>query len=253
MRAACALFEPCVRVGHHPLSDHNEAEGPKMNSLIRFGIVAAALVAAPLAASAADLPAAPAYKAPAYVAPSYSNWSGFYVGINGGWGFGKSNWQNPATDLQPKGALVGGTLGFNYQTGTWVWGIEGDIDYSAMRQVVDCGIGASCETKNSWLGTARLRLGYGGFMNWMPYITGGAAFGNVKATNSAIGTTESTRFGYTIGAGLEYMFYANWSLKVEYLYADLGKFTCDTCSAVPPPGDVNFKTNIVRAGINYRF
>jgi outer membrane immunogenic protein len=223
-----------------------------ISKLIRSGILAAAVFALPFAAQAADLPA-PSYKAPAYVAPSYSTWSGFYVGINAGYGFGNSTWDDPAVSPKPKGFLGGGTLGFNFQTGTWVWGIEGDGDYSAMKGSVGCGA-ATCETKNSWLATARARLGYAGWTNFMPYITGGGAAGSLKASDSALGTTSKTKFGYTLGAGVEYMLYSNWSIKAEYLYVNLGKFDCGTsCSLVVSPDNVSFKANIVRAGLNYRF
>ncbi len=217
--------------------------------LILAGI--AALLTAPLAAQAADL--SPSYKAPAYVAPLAASWSGFYVGINGGYGWGTSDWDHPAVSPKPAGALAGGTIGYNFQTGTWVWGIEGDLDWSGMKDSVTCGVG-TCETKSDWLGTARARIGYAGWNNWLPYITGGAAFGGLKADNSLTGTTASkTQLGWTAGLGVEYAFRSNWSLKVEYLYADLGKFDCGTsCSAIVPD-DVSFKANLVRLGVNYRF
>ena len=219
--------------------------------MIRTGFAAAALLLAPLAALAADLPA---YKAPAYTAPqiSYANWTGLYVGLNGGYGFGKSNWDFPAVSTSPKGGLIGGTIGYNLQTGTWVWGVEADIDYSMMKGSSVCGLAGTCETKNSWLGTVRGRLGYAGWNNWLPYITAGGAFGDVKASNSATGSGSKTEIGWTAGAGIEYAMFTNWSVKLEYLYVDLGKFNCGlTCGAAPD--DITFKTNLVRAGVNYRF
>ena len=220
--------------------------------LIVTGATAAVLLAAPLGAKAADM-MLPSYKAPAYVAPLYANWTGFYVGLNGGYGFGRSTWDVPAVSPSPKGFLAGGTLGYNLQTGTWVWGVEGDFDWSDMRGSVGCGA-ADCETKNNWLATARLRIGYAGWSNWMPYITGGGAFGSLKASNSAIGDASKTKFGWTAGAGIEYAFLGNWSAKVEYLYADLGSFDCGSaCSAVITSDNVSFTANIVRGGVNYRF
>jgi len=212
----------------------------------------AALLAAPFAAQAADLPQ-PSYKAPGgIVPPAYANWTGFYVGLNAGYGFGTSDWDHPAVSPDPKGALVGGTFGYNFQTGTWVWGLEADIDWSSMKGDATCA-GGNCTTKNDWLGTARARIGYAGWNNWLPYLTAGAAFGDVKAENPAAASVSKTQLGWTAGAGVEYAFRSNWSVKVEYLYADLGKFDCGTtCSAVVPD-NVTFKTNIVRAGINYRF
>lgn len=220
-------------------------------NMIRTGIAAAAFLTMPLAAQAADLPQ-PSYKAPSYVAPVYASWSGFYVGINGGYGFGKSTWEIPAVSPKPKGPLAGATIGYNLQTGTWLWGLEGDIAWSNMKGSEACGAG-TCETKNDWFATARGRLGYAGWNNWLPYITGGAAFGNIKANNSAAGSGKATKVGWTVGAGLEYAFLGNWSVKGEYLYADLGSMDCTGCNAAGAPDKITFKTNIVRAGINYRF
>lgn len=221
-----------------------------MTKLIRTGAAVAAFTFAAFAAQAADLPRS--YKAPAYVAPAYASWNGFYVGINAGYGFGKSTWDVPAVDTSPKGALAGVTVGYNFQTGLWVWGVEGDFDWSGMKGSSDCAVGVTCETKNSWLGTARARLGYAGWNNFLPYITGGAAFGNVKASNSLTGEASKTMIGWTAGVGLEYALWSNWSIKGEYLYADLGKFDCGiSCGAASD--NVTFKANIVRAGLNYRF
>lgn len=224
-----------------------------LTNLIRAGLAASALFIAPIAAQSADMPRS--YKAPAYTAPAYANWSGFYVGINAGYGFGKSNWTNALAttgDFDVKGAMAGGTVGYNFQTGSWVWGLEGDFDWSGMKGTVGAPTCVpDCETKNSWLGTARARLGYAGWNNLMPYITGGAAFGDIKATQGATAFTK-TKIGYTAGVGLEYAFLGNWSTKVEYLYADLGKSTCDvaTCGIET---EAKFKANLVRVGLNYRF
>jgi len=206
---------------------------------------------------AADLPRQ-SYKAPIYSVPGY-NWTGFYAGINGGYGFGKSDWSGTGTtgSTKPKGPLAGITLGYNLQTGSWVWGLEGDVDYSWVKGSDSSGAGAcaagGCETKNTWLGTARGRLGYAGWDRWLPYITGGAAFGSVKMT-SALGPSESkSRFGWTLGGGVEYAVLTNWTAKLEYLYADLGTSNCGTCGPASAPVDVTFKESIVRAGLNYRF
>jgi outer membrane immunogenic protein len=221
--------------------------------MIRSGLAAALLlIAAPLAVQAADLPPQP-YKAPAYVAPepAYATWSGFYVGVNAGYGFGKSDWTDPAESLSPKGFVAGGTFGYNLQTGTWVWGLEGDIDYSSMKDSDDACAAGTCETKASWLGTARLRVGYAGWNNFLPYITGGAAGAGLKASSN-LGSESKMKIGWTAGAGLEYAFMSNWSAKLEYLYADLGSFDCGSCSA-SGSDSVSFKANLVRGGINYRF
>jgi len=211
----------------------------------------AALLMAPLGARAADLPQP--YKAPAgIVAPAYANWTGFYIGINGGYGFGSSDWDSPAISPSPKGGLAGGTLGYNWQTGQWVWGFEADLDWSGMSGDATCG-GGTCSTKDDWLGTARGRLGFAGWNNWMPYITVGAAFGDIKAVNAADASASKTNIGWTAGLGLEYAFRSSWSVKLEYLYADLGKFDCGAVCGPTTPDDVSFKANMIRAGVNYRF
>jgi len=220
--------------------------------LILAGI-AAAMLTAPLGAQAADL-VRPAYKAPAYVAPVAANWTGFYVGLNGGYAFGSSDWDNPAVSPDPAGYVVGGTLGYNFQTGLWVWGFEGDFDWADISGSVTCGAGGSCETSSDWFATARARIGYAGWNNWLPYITGGAAFTDLKASNSNLGTSASnTQIGWTAGVGVEYAFRSNWSAKLEYLYADLGSFDCSTSCSTVVPDNVDFKVNLIRAGLNYRF
>ncbi|HZP78798.1 MAG TPA: outer membrane protein [Pseudolabrys sp.] len=219
-------------------------------------LIIAALALGALAAPAlgADLPR----KAPAYVSAGYS-WTGFYAGINGGYAWGNSAWTlttgGGTGNFNINGPLVGGTIGYNLQTGAWVWGLEADLDWTNIKgssSFAGCA-GGFCETKNSWLGTARGRIGYA-FDRFLPYITGGAAFGNEKLSTGAGAVGTTTRIGWTLGAGLEFAISGPWTAKIEYLYADLGKATCDSaCNGGGTPFDVTFKTNIVRAGINYRF
>ena len=220
-----------------------------MSKTIRTGVSLAALMMAAGAAQAADLPRT--YKAPAYVAPSFANWTGFYAGLNAGYGFGKSDWDVPAVSPEPKGFVGGVTLGYNFQTGMWLWGIEGDAAYSDMKGDETCGAG-TCETKNTWLGTARARLGYAGWNNWLPYVTGGAAVADTMAARAGGASANKTKVGWTAGAGVEYAMWSNWSVKLEYLYVDLGSFDCGiSCGAAVD--NVSFKANVVRAGLNYRF
>ena len=207
----------------------------------------AAAVAAP--ASAADMPMP--YKAAPMPAAGPFNWSGFYVGLNGGYAWGNSTWTDStgatSGDFTASGGMAGGTVGYNLQMSSLVVGFEGDVDASWLKgnAATSC-----CETKNNWFATARARLGYG-MDRFMPFITAGGAFGDVK-TDTAIGSATATRAGWTAGAGVEYAFMGAWSAKLEYLYADLGKASCPaaTCTLAT---DVTLKTNIVRAGVNYHF
>jgi outer membrane immunogenic protein len=205
-------------------------------------------------ATAADLPrAAPAYKAP--VAAPVFNWTGGYIGINGGYGWGTSDWGFFGADAKPSGGLVGLTLGYNWQGigSPWVFGLEGDINWSDMKGSfanLVCPIG--CEIKNEWFGTVRGRVGYA-VDRLMPYVTGGLAFGEVKASINGIGTTSDTNFGWVVGAGLEGALAPNWTAKIEYLYMDLGNTNCGVLLCGPLANDIDFRANIVRAGVNYKF
>ena len=224
--------------------------------LIKAGVAALALFAVSFAAQAADVPIkAPYFKGSPRSVISYYNWTGFYAGVNGGYGTGTSTWSLvPGTDIKPKGAMFGGTLGYNWQSGAIVYGIEGDFDWSGVKGSNDCGVGVTCETSNTWLATFRGRVGYA-FDRWLPYITAGGAYGNVKATASVplaglSASSSSDQLGWTAGAGVEYAFLGNWSAKLEYLYVDLGSFDA---GAAPVVNKVSFKENILRAGLNYKF
>ncbi len=227
-----------------------------MKRMVWAALAALAVAAAMGSANAADMPrrhAAMPAKAPIYAAPY--NWNGFYIGINAGGGWGSSTWSNPAgtADADLAGGLVGGTLGYNYQMGQTVVGFEGDLDWSNIRGTTSNGLctGISCETRNSWLATTRGRIGYA-FDRVMPFVTGGAAFGDIKATPAGLGTTTTTKVGWTLGGGVEFAIAGPWTAKVEYLYADLGKGSCDP-AVCGVSTDVSFTSNIVRGGINYRF
>jgi outer membrane immunogenic protein len=208
------------------------------------------------AAAAADLyrPAPrPYYKVPAYV-PAYT-WSGFYIGVNGGWGFGRSNWDSvtaPTGDFDVSGGVVGGTLGYNYQYQQAVFGVEGDVDWSSIKGTTFTNCVPGCETRNSWLATVRGRLGYAAD-RFMPYITGGGAFGNVQANIPGFPGASNDRAGWTVGGGIEAALAGHWTAKVEYLYVDLGKFDCGTACGATAPDNVDFRTHLLRGGINYRF
>ena len=113
----------------------------------------------------------------------------------------------------------------------------------------------TCTTENRWLTTFRARLGYA-FDRWLPYLTAGGAYGDVRATSNdpASPGASDTRLGWTAGVGLEYAFAGNWTAKIEYLYVDLGSFNCG--AACPPnvaTNDIDFKASILRFGLNYKF
>jgi outer membrane immunogenic protein len=230
-----------------------------MKRLLMAGALA---LAAGGQALAADLPqpGPPPPRAPAtYVkapAPVFS-WTGIYVGINGGYAFGSSNWSSPGLpstgNFSTNGFLAGGTLGANYQWGQFVFGVEGDGDWSNLGGTTSntsCAVFA-CTTQSDWLATARGRVG----LAWdriLFYGTAGGAFGNLQASSGALPFSSTTQIGWTAGAGIEAAIAPNWTAKVEYLYVDLGSQSCGfaNCGA---PTNVPLTENVVRAGINYKF
>jgi outer membrane immunogenic protein len=219
-----------------------------MKRLFAAGV---ALLALAGTGAAADLYPAPYYRAPAapYAVPLFT-WTGFYLGLNGGGAFGSSTWDS-AGSINTSGGLVGGTIGYNYQVNHFVVGAEADIDWAGISgTTTTAACPAGCKTGDSWLSTIRGRAGYAAD-RFLPFITGGAALGNINATTAGL-TTSATNAGWTVGAGLEFSFSPNWSAKAEYLYVNLGKFNCGfNCGA--PTDNVSFSANIVRGGINYRF
>ncbi len=201
-------------------------------------------------AAAADLPR---YYQPGPVYNPIYTWTGFYIGINGGGGWGRSQWDGLDT-FDVSGGLIGGTVGYNWQFGQALIGAEGDIDWSDIKGTTTVLCPGGCETRNKWLATVRGRLGYA-FDRFLPYFTGGLALGDINATLPVPvlpgGSVSSA--GWTVGAGLEVGLVSNVSLKAEYLYVDLGTFNCGLNCGLPPGGNVSFTTNIFRGGANLRF
>ena len=249
-----------------------------MRNILLASASVALLAASAAGASAADLPGRSSALAPAPVYNNY-NWTGLYVGLNAGGTFGNSNrcgsfapYSNanglPVAGFLPNCAITGvrnsgftggGQIGYNWQSGNIVYGVEGDIDFLnggrrrggntivtggatpanfAGTYVVSNGGGSN----GNAFGTARLRVGYA-FDRFLVYVTGGAAFGgrsignssaafypaplavapgNQFSSYSSVGGGSNNRVGYALGAGLEYALTNNWSVKGEYLYANFG-------------------------------
>jgi outer membrane immunogenic protein len=218
-----------------------------------LGTVALVALGAAVPALAADLPArAPYTKAPAYVAPIY-NWTGFYIGGHVGGAFAGSN-----SLTGSDGRLLGGVQGgADYQFATnWVLGIEAQYSWLGNNNSAVFPGGTLVTNNSDQLGSVTGRLGYA----WGPallYAKGGYAFKDgdhvlVAGSPFGVATTGNTRDGYTVGAGLEYMFAPNWSAKIEYQYYNFGSTTFLTAGSA-------FGTRItddehtVKGGINYRF
>ncbi len=131
--------------------------------------------------------------------------------------------------------------------------MEGDIDWSDINGSSTTACPPGCKTSNTWLSTARGRLGYAAD-RFLPYVTGGVAFGDIRASVPGFGQFSQDRTGWTLGGGLEAALAANWTAKVEYLYVNLGSFNCGlNCGGISATDNVSFHSNVLRAGLNYRF
>jgi outer membrane immunogenic protein len=187
------------------------------------------------AATAADLPRGPA---PYYPPPtSVYNWTGPYAGLNLGYEWGKVTNSN----LEPGGIAGGGQLGYNWQTGQFVLGVETDIQASGADDTF-----APYKFSNPWFGTLRGRAGFA-INNVLLYGTFGLAYGELKGEFFGV-EEDKTLVGWTGGAGMEFGFAPNWSAKVEYLYMDLGS-RAYTITGV----NNGLQASYLRLGVNYHF
>lgn len=243
-------------------------------------------------ASAADLAARPYTKAPPMAVAVY-NWTGWYVGVNGGyaWGDSTGSLSSFTPDFGPavtaggtprflgakhQGGFGGGQVGYNWQTSAWVFGLETDIQGASIggtSTVVFPGGGGIVPSVSTgrdhidWFGTVRGRVGFAA-NNVLFYGTGGFAYGGVHTTASNIftpgtagtfnGSSSATRVGWTAGAGIEWGFAPNWSLKGEYLHVDLGSSNTTIFDPVNFPlssatYSFHHEFDAVRVGVNYRF
>lgn len=211
--------------------------------------------------SAADLPR-PVYKAPALYSPvPVFSWTGFYVGINGGYGWSRFSGTGTfgSDTANAKGWLGGGTVGFNYQIGSFVVGAEGDFDWANVKYTTPLFAG-TLTLKNDYFITAAARLGYAFDRTLLYGKVGGAWTRDKWDGNDGTGgtaTATSNRTGWMVGGGVEYAVWQNLSAKLEYNYLMFGSVTPSFATAgglaVVGTSSVSLKTHIVKAGLNYRF
>jgi outer membrane immunogenic protein len=216
-----------------------------------LGGVALLALAAASPAFAADLSVAPLYKAPPAPIVREYNWSGFYLGVNGGGEWGRSKWDS-TNQFNLSGGLIGGTAGYNWEIGHAVLGLEGDVDWSTLHGSTTTMCTVGCTTRNDWLSTVRGRAGYA-FDRFLPYVTGGLAVGDIRASRPGFPGASHTDAGWTVGGGLEFALTNNWTAKAEYLHVDLGKFNCGFSCGPTATNNVSLHSDAVRAGVNYRF
>jgi outer membrane immunogenic protein len=236
--------------------------------------VALLALAAAGPAGAADMRArAPVYKAPAPIV-TY-NWTGCYVGVNVGYGWARKQWSDGGVEFashSADGVVGGGQIGCDYQTGPWVFGIQGMFDWSGMKGESHKVVGALGpdiidRTRVSWLAMVTGRIGYAVQPMTLLYVKGGAAWVRDKHDECCLppgppvpfddGFVSLTRSGGTVGAGFEHMFQHNWSFFVEYDYIGLGTravtFTPTPPTTAPFIYDIRQNVHTVLVGLNYRF
>ncbi len=204
----------------------------------RIALGAVALISAVSSVQAADLPYES--RAPYTVNQPLNiySWAGPYLGGNLGWDWGSVD-NNPT---RPSGFLGGAQAGYNWQTGPWVFGIEGDLQATGASDTF-----APWKFSNPWFGTVRGRAGYA-INNILFYGTAGLAFGELQGQTFG-GLTEShTNAGWTVGLGTEVGLTRNWSAKIEYLYVDL-----NDSNFVITGAQNGYRFGLLRAGVNYHF
>ena len=289
--------------------------------LILSVAAAIGMLAGITSATAADLAARPYTKAPVVAPVAAYDWSGFYLGVNlgGSWSDNSHDYVMPFTapgnvfancatpagvvapvptgpnpfDLsadcsRPSSFIGGGQIGYNWQAGTWLFGLEADGAWQRLIQHSFTRFGgngslqmggvandtAYFRSEQGALGTFRGRVGYAPGP-WLLYATGGLAVGNVKHSLTEVldpgvscptaptgscrtGSNDVTKTGWTVGAGAEWMFARNWSVGAEYLYVDLGSTTVTLAPtggffATTSSATFEDREHIARVKLNYHF
>ena len=255
----------------------------------KIAAAATLLLVSTVAGSAADM----AMKAAPYAPAPVANWTGFYIGghVGAGWGtteatvtgfsaagLGAFPFDLPLAQVSRSGFLGGGQIGYNFQSGSAVFGVQGDFAGLDVKGTAPCIVAFSCTSKSDWLATVSGRIGAVVADRALIYAKGGAAWMNsthsLKASDLAgvvipgIGGTqltsqESTSWGWLVGMGAEYMITQNWSAFIEYNYIEFDKkneaFNLNT-GAIFGPGpafaanvDLKSTLSIAKVGVNYKF
>lgn len=249
-------------------------------SLLTFSISIA--LGALVYAGPEPLPSGKEMKQVAPAPPPCPTWAGFYVGGFGGYKFGatdidldlEGSWNGPSpsdpfdketieptapNDLDTSGAELGGLIGYNFQLNRWVFGVEADGGYLWLRNSDNTGTftvpatgdlyNVATSFKTHYLFTFAPRIGYA-FCNWMPYVTGGLAVGDIDFEQrinqfdqflagrhlfNEGGSVTETNLGWMVGGGLEYKLASHWSIRAQYQFIDLGSVDFDSRGFSPPP------------------
>ncbi|MGA2027600.1 MAG: outer membrane protein [Syntrophobacteraceae bacterium] len=218
------------------------------------------------------------------------NWTGFYGGLNAGLAVNDSSYTATPTGLfstippadisaltdsgkfNNTAATIGGQVGYNYQCGRFVYGLETDFNYNSSNTsstgfngIAMIGFPFTVSQQVDYFGTLRARLGFTPADRYLIYVTGGLAYGYVSSSSyiplsGAIfsGSSSGMQAGWAVGAGNEYALTNNWSVKLEYLYIDLGSTSYSYSGPGVPPGytyttNIDTAQHVIRVGFNYKF
>jgi outer membrane immunogenic protein len=247
----------------------------------KFLLGAVALVALAAPAAAADLAERPYTKAPPMLAAAY-DWSGFYVGANGGWGTSHKCWDQVFTGIgtfsegchDATGGVAGGQIGYRWQAANWVFGLEAQGDWADLKGRNDSTLFPGIFTNQSKVNAFGLFTGQVGYAvnNVLFYVKGGAAVTSDKfdvftastviPPNTLVASTgDQTRWGGVVGVGLEYGFAPNWSAAVGYdhLFMQDKTVTLTTTGPLFTPGllfsteRIRQDVDLVTVRVNYRW
>jgi outer membrane immunogenic protein len=223
-------------------------------------------------ASAADLAARPYTKAPPPMVAAIYDWSGFYIGANGGWGESHNCWDFlTATGAvigdgcrDRSGGLVGGQIGYRWQAGTWVFGLEAQGDWADLSNTRISVINPAFSTRvrTDGIGLFTGQIGYAWNASLL-YVKGGAAVTGNRfdildtLRGVSLASADATRWGASVGVGFEYGFTPNWSVGVEYDHLFMGHAN-NSFSIVNPIvagaiNRINQDVDMVTLRVNYRF
>jgi outer membrane immunogenic protein len=248
---------------------------PKGRNVKKILLTTTALIALGVApAAAADLAARPYTKAPAAVA--MYDWSGFYAGVNGGWGSSRNRWDETTGVVFPMGShdatggTVGGQIGYRWQAASWVFGVEAQgnwADFHGSNAIPLTVPSLTNDTRVDAFGLFTGQVGYAA-NNVLFYVKGGAAVTSNRYRMLLTGTgaqvansVDETRWGGVVGVGLEYGFAPNWSAGIEYNHMFMQDKTYSFVSngVIVPAGikmaqsRIRQDVDIVTARINYKF
>lgn len=208
--------------------------------------LAAIVVAAP--ALAGDLPSMKSAPLPPPVVVAY-DWTGFYLGADLGGAWAQGQYSGPFATVNVNGDLImgGAFLGYNRQYGSFVVGLEGDVQGLGVDRTLP---GTNLRVQQNLLASINGRLGFA-FDRVLVYAIGGVAFSDTKFSDDLAASYSNSNAGFDVGGGIEYAFLPNWTLRAEYRYYDFGKVSATTARLVNFSFDKTDST--VRVGVAYKF